>query len=146
MSQETPLTLEENPFAPGPGRMPPVLAGRETEQTQLRTCLLRLQNGKEVNPTLLSAPRGMGKTVLLRWLQQQARAAKVEMLEISANEARTLLDLTSLLAPKLLEAVSVSRIRARPLKPCLSTAVSWWIWEITSGALAFLPWLTMYVN
>ena len=88
--------------------MPPVLAGRETEQTQLRTCLLRLQNGKEVNPTLLSAPRGMGKTVLLRWLQQQARAAKVEMLEISANEARTLLDLTGLLAPKLLEAVSVS--------------------------------------
>lgn len=108
MSRETPLTLEENPFAPGPGRMPPVLAGREAEQTQLRTCLLRLQNGKEVSPTLLSAPRGMGKTVLLRWLQQQARAAKVEMLEISANEARTLLDLTGLLAPKLLEAVSVS--------------------------------------
>lgn len=108
MSQETPLTLEENPFAPGPGRMPPVLAGREPEQTQLRTCLLRLQNGKEVSPTLLSAPRGMGKTVLLRWLQQQARAAKVEMLEISANEVRTLLDLAGLLAPKLLEAVSVS--------------------------------------
>lgn len=108
MSQETPLTLEENPFAPGPGRMPPVLAGREAEQTQLRTCLLRLQNGKEVSPTLLSAPRGMGKTVLLRWLQQQAKAAKVEMLEISANEARTLLDLTGLLAPKLLETVSVS--------------------------------------
>lgn len=108
MSQDTPLTLEENPFAPGPGRMPPVLAGRETEQTQLRTCLLRLQNGKEVSPTLLSAPRGMGKTVLLRWLQQQARAAKVEMLEISANEARTLLDLADLLAPKLLEAASVS--------------------------------------
>ena len=108
MSQETPLTLEENPFAPGPGRMPPVLAGREPEQTQLRTCLLRLQNGKEVNPTLLSAPRGMGKTVLLRWLRQQARVAKVEMVEISANEARTLLDLTGLLAPKLLETVSVS--------------------------------------
>ncbi len=108
MSRETPLTLEENPFAPGPGRMPPVLAGREAEQTQLRTCLLRLQNGKEISPTLLSAPRGMGKTVLLRWLQQQARAAKVEMLEISANEVRTLLDLAGLLAPKLLEAVSVS--------------------------------------
>lgn len=108
MSQETPLTLEENPFAPGPGRMPPVLAGRETEQTQLRTCLLRLQNDKQVSPTLLSAPRGMGKTVLLRWLQQQARTAKVEMLEISANEARTLLDLAGLLAPKLLEVASVS--------------------------------------
>ena len=108
MSQETPLSLEENPFAPGPGRMPPVLAGREAEQTQLRTCLLRLQNGKEVSPTLLSAPRGMGKTVLLRWLQQQAKAAKVEMLEISANELRTLLDLAGLLAPKLLEAASVS--------------------------------------
>ena len=61
-----------NPFAPGPGTPPPVLAGREPERRRLRDIVEDLR-GRRAGPVhLLQAPRGMGKTVLLRDLQQEA--------------------------------------------------------------------------
>lgn len=61
-----------NPFAPGPGTRPPVLAGREVERRRLETIVKDL-NARCAGPIhLLQAPRGMGKTVLLRELQQTA--------------------------------------------------------------------------
>ena len=93
----------ENPFAPGIGRYPPVLAGRAGEQKKLREGLRRLRPGQQVNPLLLSAPRGLGKTVLLHWLQLQARDAQVEIRRTNAKALPTLAALVELLAPTLLE-------------------------------------------
>ena len=61
-----------NPFAPGPGTRPPVLAGREAERRRLRTIVADLRARCAGPVHLLQAPRGMGKTVLLRDLQQTA--------------------------------------------------------------------------
>ena len=63
-----------NPFAPGPGTHPPVLAGREAERGRLRTLVEDLHARCAGPVHLLQAPRGMGKTVLLRELQQAAPA------------------------------------------------------------------------
>ncbi len=63
-----------NPFAPGPGTRPPVLAGREVERRMLRGILEDLHARCAGPIHLLQAPRGMGKTVLLRDLQQTGPA------------------------------------------------------------------------
>lgn len=69
-----PADAPRNPFSPGPGTWPPVLAGREAEQAQLLKILADLGAGCASPIHLLQAPRGMGKTVLLRDLQQIAQA------------------------------------------------------------------------
>ena len=53
-----------NPFAPGPGTRPPVLAGREAERRRLRTIVADLRARCAGPVHLLQAPRGMGKTVV----------------------------------------------------------------------------------
>lgn len=63
-----------NPFAPGPGTRPPVLAGREAERSRLRGIVADLHARCAGPIHLLQAPRGMGKTVLLRDVQQTAPA------------------------------------------------------------------------
>ena len=61
-----------NPFAPGPGTRPPVFSGREVERRRPGAIVEDL-NARCAGPIhLLQAPRGMGKTVLLRDLQQTA--------------------------------------------------------------------------
>ena len=61
------------PFRPGPGGMPPYLAGRETEQSLLRSLLAHLAAGEPPpSEVVLYGPRGNGKTVLLGWLRQEA--------------------------------------------------------------------------
>ena len=61
------------PFQPGPGRMPPFLAGRETEKQLFEGLLQRLRSGKPPpSELILYGPRGNGKTVLLRWLREAA--------------------------------------------------------------------------
>ena len=75
-----------SPFQPGFGRAPPLLAGREDEQSRLAGKLLMLQHGDAPNPDLLSAPRGMGKTVLLNWLQRQAQGQGVETLQTATSD------------------------------------------------------------
>ena len=50
--------------------MPPFLAGRDREKSQLRSMLHRLQAGeRNSEAVLLHGPRGNGKTVMLRWLR-----------------------------------------------------------------------------
>ena len=61
------------PFRPGPGGMPPYLAGRETEQSLFRSLLAHLAAGEPPpSEIVLYGPRGNGKTVLLGWLRQEA--------------------------------------------------------------------------
>ena len=65
----------QGPFRPGPGGLPPYLAGRESEQALFRRLLGGLQDrlapSREV---ALHGPRGNGKTALLAWLQREAAA------------------------------------------------------------------------
>lgn len=70
-----PVSSVLGPFQPGPGGMPPYLAGRKQEQSLLRDLLRRLAGG--IPPSaevVLYGPRGNGKTVLLGWLRQEAAA------------------------------------------------------------------------
>ena len=100
--------VAKNPFKPGFGRYPPVLAGREAEQSRLHAGLDTLQALEAPNATLLSAPRGMGKTVLLDWLLDQAEGAG-RRVNVAAEEISTLEDMLSHLAPDLLETTEVTR-------------------------------------
>ena len=61
-----------NPFRPGPGTWPPVLAGRETERSRLQAIVGNLDAGRADPIHLLQAPRGMGKTVLLQAIENSA--------------------------------------------------------------------------
>ena len=61
-----------NPFRPGPGQAPPVLAGRENVQkTLLKVVRESREQGVGGSPIVLVGPRGNGKTVLMGWLMDQ---------------------------------------------------------------------------
>ena len=61
------------PFRPGPGGLPPYLAGRGSEQAIFRRLLSGLQDGlAPPREVVLHGPRGNGKTALLVWLQREA--------------------------------------------------------------------------
>ena len=84
----------QGPFRPGPGGLPPYLAGREFEQALCRALLGDLQDGlAPPREIVLHGPRGNGKTALLVWLQQEAAAySGVDVLRLTPadipNEAK----------------------------------------------------------
>lgn len=65
-------TAERNPFRPGPGTWPPVLAGRDDERAALQRIAEDLLARRADPIHLMEAPRGMGKTVLLLYLERSA--------------------------------------------------------------------------
>ena len=89
-------------FRPGWGAMPPYLAGRETEQRLLKKHLACLQR-KESPPagTVLIGPRGNGKTVLMRWFEQEINAAekKPDVVWLTPDEVPDLDSLANRLVP-----------------------------------------------
>ncbi len=71
------MTLTGNPFVPGDGLVPPFLAGRETEQAVLNKYLSYLNIGRGVPANvILTAPRGNGKTALLRSFERDIKNGK----------------------------------------------------------------------
>ena len=70
--------LATNPFQPGTGSYPPVLAGRTEEQATLAKLVRSLADWRPGMPIqaihLIEAPRGMGKTVLLETLARLAES------------------------------------------------------------------------
>ena len=63
-----------NPFAPGAGSQPPELAGRDAIITDAQTALKRALIGKASRSQMLLGLRGVGKTVLLNKIEQDAAA------------------------------------------------------------------------
>ncbi len=70
--------MGRNPFHPGTGDLPPVLAGRDALKQEFRTRLDTLRSGEcRATALQLMGPRGCGKTALLVWMEQQARKEKI---------------------------------------------------------------------
>ncbi|WPJ94786.1 ATP-binding protein [Coraliomargarita algicola] len=87
-----------NPFSPGAGSPPPELVGRGAVLEQVRILLARVKQGKSEKSLLLTGLRGVGKTVLLNRMCDQAEAAGYHTIFIEAHEDKSL---PVLLAPQL---------------------------------------------
>ena len=76
------------PFTPGTGATPSALTGREREQAVLRRCLADLLGGASPpHDTVLTGPRGTGKTVLLNRFKRACgdRATEVDEAALTSD-------------------------------------------------------------
>ncbi len=91
-----------NPFSPGAGTPPPELAGREELRALVRISLQRLRLGRYSKSILMIGLRGVGKTVLLDRMRDDAEASGIHTMRIEAPEGRSL---PALLAPQIRQAL-----------------------------------------
>lgn len=91
-----------NPFAPGAGTPPPELAGRDDLRETVRIALERTRLGRPTKSILMVGLRGVGKTVLLDRMREDAEAAGIQTLRVEAPESRSL---PAILAPQLRQAL-----------------------------------------
>jgi hypothetical protein len=87
-----------NPFAPGAGAPPPELAGRDAVRESVRVAIERTRLGRPARSALMVGLRGVGKTVLLDRMCEDARTAGIACVRLEAPEGRSL---PALLAPQL---------------------------------------------
>ncbi len=87
-----------NPYAPGAGTPPPELAGRDELREAARIALERTRIGRPSKSLLMVGLRGVGKTVLLDRIREDAEALGMYALRVEAPENRSL---PSILAPQL---------------------------------------------
>lgn len=87
-----------NPFAPGAGTPPPELAGRDELRERVAIVLARVRARRPVKSVLMVGLRGVGKTVLLDRMRDDAEAEGIQTLRTEAPESRSL---PALLAPEL---------------------------------------------
>ena len=87
-----------NSYAPGAGTPPPELAGRDVIRENARIAIARIILGRPSKSILMVGLRGVGKTVLLDRIRQEAEARGVVALRIEAPENRSL---PATLAPQL---------------------------------------------
>ena len=86
----------QNPFSPGAGSPPPELAGRDTLLERARVMLGRIAQGRNEQSMMLVGLRGVGKTVLLNRVREQAEGLGFSIVMVEATESRRL---PELLAP-----------------------------------------------
>lgn len=91
-----------NPFAPGAGTPPPELAGRDELRETARVMIERVQLGLPTKSLLMVGLRGVGKTVLLDRIRDDAEATGIQTMRMEAPEHRSL---PALLAPELRQAL-----------------------------------------
>ena len=87
-----------NPFAPGAGTQPPELAGRDAVRESVRIAIARIRAGRPAKSLLMVGLRGVGKTVLLDRMCEDARGAGIQTVRLEAPEGRSL---PAILAPQL---------------------------------------------
>ena len=87
-----------NPFAPGAGTPPPELAGRDELRENIRIALERVRLGRPTKSVLMVGLRGVGKTVLLDRMRDDAEGDGIHTLRVEAPENRSL---PAILAPEL---------------------------------------------
>jgi AAA ATPase domain len=91
-----------NPFAPGAGTPPPELAGRGELRETVRIALERTRLGRPTKSILMVGLRGVGKTVLLDRMREDAEGSGIHTLRVEAPETRSL---PAILAPQLRQAL-----------------------------------------
>ncbi|MEZ5663430.1 MAG: ATP-binding protein [Burkholderiaceae bacterium] len=91
-----------NPFAPGAGTPPPELAGRDALLEAVHVAIERARIGRPARSVMLVGLRGVGKTVLLDRMRDNAEGAGIHTIRIEAPEGRSL---PALLAPQLRQAL-----------------------------------------
>ena len=87
-----------NPYAPGAGAPPPALEGRDKIRENVRIAILRLCRGRAAQSVLMVGLRGVGKTVLLEQLGNNAEDAGAHTVWVEAPEDRSL---PGILTPRL---------------------------------------------
>jgi hypothetical protein len=87
-----------NPFAPGAGSQPPELAGRDDILNAANIALSRIKNRLSSKSLILVGLRGVGKTVLLNRIWEQAESDGYKAILIEAHEDKAL---PALLVPHL---------------------------------------------
>lgn len=98
----------KNPYSPGAGSPPPELAGRDRVREQARIAMSRIQIGRPAKSLLLVGLRGVGKTVLLDKIRQDADSSGMHTIRVEAPEERSL---PAILAPQLrLALLRLSRV------------------------------------
>lgn len=91
-----------NPYAPGAGTPPPELAGREDLREAIRVALERVRAGRPTKSILMVGLRGVGKTVLLDRMRDDAEDSGIHTIRVEAPESRSL---PAILAPQLRQAL-----------------------------------------
>ncbi len=91
-----------NPFAPGAGTPPPELAGRDEVRETVRVALERVRLSRATKSILMVGLRGVGKTVLLDRMMDDAEASGIQTLRVEAPEDRSL---PAILSPQLRQAL-----------------------------------------
>jgi hypothetical protein len=87
-----------NPYSPGAGTPPPELAGRDQLRESIRIAIERIRLGNPAKSALMVGLRGVGKTVLLDQMRNDAEAGGIHTIRIEAPESRSL---PAILAPQL---------------------------------------------
>lgn len=80
----------KNPYAPGAGKPPPELAGRDDIIERAAIAIDRIREGRAARSFVFYGLRGVGKTVLLNKIRLDAEARRVITIPIEAPEGRSL--------------------------------------------------------
>jgi len=91
-----------NPYAPGAGTQPPELAGRDELRNAVHVAVERVRLGRPTKSILMVGLRGVGKTVLLDRMKDDAEEAGIHTFRVEAPEARSL---PGILSPQLRQAL-----------------------------------------
>jgi hypothetical protein len=75
-----------DPFTPGAGVRPPYVAGRAQEIQDFDIALQRALLGRAVRGTILTGVRGMGKTVLLKEMEEAADSRHWAVVSMEADQ------------------------------------------------------------
>ncbi|MGI9249887.1 MAG: AAA family ATPase [Pseudohongiellaceae bacterium] len=100
---------EVNPFVPGQGLPPPHLGGRDAEQEVFLQAMQALDAGVSTGSIVMYGPRGMGKTTLLGWVEEQCskRRPRITCISSSPSSSDIQGNLPALLLPGSIISVEV---------------------------------------
>ena len=84
------ISFDNNPFNPGYGEIPPVLAGRDDLKNEVSRRLANAGKG-EAHPTAIAliGPRGCGKTALLAWIIKKAEKKKLPVIKLTKQHVQS---------------------------------------------------------
>jgi hypothetical protein len=82
-----------NPFSPGAGTQPPEIVGRSEILMKAKILFGRLQKGRSEQSLILIGLRGVGKTVLLNLIDEEAKSQNFKTIFIEAHEGKSLVQL-----------------------------------------------------